>query len=372
MENTTMPTAENTTPETAAPKKDISRIGKYTIVDLDELENIRAIWKNEARDFTPWMSQPEIMKRLGEALGFNNRLCGIKREHKNERSERRCDIVARLHSEDDDDETQDEIVAIENQLEETDFDHLGRVILYAALNNATRLVWVVKDASYDCRKAIAWLNKNTTESLRFYLVEVSVYDLQDNNRVAPIFRLVEGPDEEEKAQKSNSKRYQRNFDFWKGFREFALDEKLDDKASKANRERLNFIPSFRQPTGDNWYGISFGTGKCHIDLWDSHNRVDFSIQTYEQETFDTIKSIMPELKEAVGQVMPDLKRAVEQKEDSDYFGKKDIKRPRIRFCGPACDIEKKGSDDAKQKAYEWLMLCLEAVVPKIQKVLNVR
>ena len=351
MENTTMPT-----PETATPKKNASQIGKYTIVDLKEFEAIRDIWKNEAQDFTTWMSRESVMERLGEALEFNKSICDIKTECTSGPSERRCDIVARLHSEDDDDEAQDEILAIENQLEKTDFSHLGRVILYAALNNATRIVWVVKDATYDHRKAIAWLNENTTDRLRFYLVEVIVYDMEDN-RVAPIFRLVEGPDEERKVQQSGTPRQKRNIEFWQGFLDFL---NKCGEGPTCERNRLKCINSFRQPTGDNWYGVSIGTGKCHIDLWDSHNRVDFSIQTYEQETFRKIKSIMPEITKALG-----------IKEDGDYFGKEDAIRPRVRFAGPSCGIEK-GSAQAKNEAYGWLMRCLETLVPKIQKVLKVK
>lgn len=352
------------TPEAATEstsKKSASRIGKYTVVDLDKLE-LRDVWKHEALNFTKWMSQPEVLNRLGNVLGFNKELQDVETECKNRQSDRRCDIIAHLRPEDDD-ESQDEIVAIENQLEETDFSHLGRVILYAALHNATRIVWVVGEATYDHRKAIVWLNKNTADSLRFYLVEVVVYDLNKvtkENQIVPMFRLIEGPDEEEKVKKSGDPRQKRNYNFWSGFLQF-LNEKAKDETGKSNLEKLSCITSFRQPTGDNWYGVSIGTGKCHIDLWDSHNRVDFSIQTYSQETFDTIKSIMPEMTKALG-----------VNADGDYFGKKDARRPRIRFEGPCCDVDKDGNTDIKRKAYEWLVFCLSTLVPKIQKVLQVK
>lgn len=33
------------------------------------IENLRDIWKNEAKDFTPWLAKPENIAQLGEAIG---------------------------------------------------------------------------------------------------------------------------------------------------------------------------------------------------------------------------------------------------------------------------------------------------------------
>ena len=51
----------------------------------------------------------------------------------------RCDIVAK-------DETTQTKVIIENQLEQSNHDHLGKIITYASGLDAKVIVWIVKQA----------------------------------------------------------------------------------------------------------------------------------------------------------------------------------------------------------------------------------
>ena len=84
---------------------------------LGELEcvEVRAIWKHEARAFTPWLAQN--LDRLAQAIGIRLEL---------EQSEAPvdqfvADIVAR-------DPQTDTRVLIENQLERADHTHLGQLL----------------------------------------------------------------------------------------------------------------------------------------------------------------------------------------------------------------------------------------------------
>ena len=65
-------------------------------------------------------------------------------------------------------------VIIENQLEETDHDHLGKLITYASGKGAEVVVWVVKRARDEHRQAIEWLNQHTDTDLGFFLVEIEL------------------------------------------------------------------------------------------------------------------------------------------------------------------------------------------------------
>ena len=353
MENTTMPTPESVTPSNAAPKESVSRIGKYSVVDLNELD-LRKVWKHEALNFTRWLSEPENLNRLGDAIGLTFDPNTITPESKNGQSNRRCDIVAHLQNGEDADDDEGEIVAIENQLEATDFSHLGRLILYAALEKATRVIWVVEEATYECRKAIAWLNENTADSLRFYLVEVIVYDMgmRDEDNVAPIFRLVEGPDEERKVQQSGTPKRKANLAFWKGFLVFKDEDR---------QKRLSCITSFRQPLPENWFGIAIGSSKCHINLEYSKCQAKIVIVTEgcENASFKKLKEKLNEMRNAVGGVCDDFTR--DEK----------IKQPLFRFFGPKCDIQKEGKNGVLE-AYEWLVNGLSKIVPIVKATLNLR
>lgn len=333
----------------------------YMCETLKEIDDVRKVWKHEALDFTNWLKEAENLQQLGDEIGLTFDTNDIQTECKGDQSLRRCDIVAMASGGEDDDDK--EVVAIENQLGSTDFSHLGRIILYAATHGANHIVWVVTEATIDHRRAIAWLNANTGKNLRFYLVEMVVYEL-GIKRVAPIFRLVEGPDEERKAQESGDPHKQRNYKFWSGFVGF-LDEKTADNPDMSNREKLRCIRSFRQPTGENWYGISIGTGKCHIELWYSNNQIDLAILTHgkNNETFEKLKARAGEIAEAL-----------HAKVDRDTVGDGNAAHPRLRFHGQGCNID--ATDDNGRKAvaeaYNWAASGLYTLVPKVKEIVGVK
>ncbi len=49
------------------------------LAPLGSLEpvDLRAIWPDEARDFTPWLAQEENLRRLSEALNLELELDGM-------------------------------------------------------------------------------------------------------------------------------------------------------------------------------------------------------------------------------------------------------------------------------------------------------
>lgn len=106
----------------------------------------------------------------------------------------RCDIVAT-------DETSGLKVIIENQLESTNHDHLGKIITYASGLDAKVIVWIVKEAKEEHRAAIEWLNNYTSSEIDFFLIEIHAYKIGDSNPV-PKFEVVEKPNDFVKRSKN--------------------------------------------------------------------------------------------------------------------------------------------------------------------------
>ena len=338
------------TPEKKETSLKTTSLKGYTVFDLVEkrMQSVRDVWENEALDFTMWMKDPKVIEQLGNAIDLHINLdpAKIKSEQKGSQSNRRCDIVAEIESDEEDDDP--EIVVIENQLEKTDFSHLGRIILYAATHGANHVVWVVKEATPDHQKTIEWLNENTSDDLRFYLVEFEAYAYGEK-KIATLFRLIEGPDEEQKATHATKPGRKAKYKFWKGFIDYV------------NEENIETARVTRQASPENWYGVSIGTSKCHINLEYSKRQVKIVVLTEDRErhVFKKLEEKLADMKKAVGE---------EYRHETSDEG---VKQPLFRFFGPKCDIEKNG-DNGVRKAYCWLAKGLSNIVPIVQSALNIR
>jgi hypothetical protein len=209
--------------------------------------NPREIWKHEANDFTQWLAKEENISVLCEELELN--LENVKPEASAGRYN--VDLVA----EDIDSKRK---VIIENQLGSTDHKHLGQLLTYASAYDASIIIWVVTDYTEEHRQAIDWFNRNISEGISFFLVQIEVYKIGDSNP-APKFNIICEPNNWGKTVKSSEegntvsdlKLLQK--EFWDALKEYAHKHK-----SSAN---FGSTPKPRH-----WYNISFGTSRCHIAL----------------------------------------------------------------------------------------------------------
>ena len=99
-----------------------------------KIEDIREVWPEEAKHFTPWLSKPENMAQLGRAIGIAD-LGPLDTEYPAAMG-RSLDILATAFG--------GARVAIENQFGKADHDHLARGQAYAVDVQAVALVIVAE------------------------------------------------------------------------------------------------------------------------------------------------------------------------------------------------------------------------------------
>lgn len=127
------------------------KFGKLTEV------NVRELWEHEQYHFSNWLAKEENIEMLNDILGLT--LVDINKEVYV--GSYRCDLVAV-------DETTGIKVIIENQLESSNHDHLGKIITYASGLDAKVVVWIVTNAREEHRSAIEWLNNNIDKEINFF------------------------------------------------------------------------------------------------------------------------------------------------------------------------------------------------------------
>ena len=66
-------------------------------------------------------------------------------------------------------------------MEDTNHDHLGKLITYASGKSADIIIWVVKRTREEHRAAIEWLNNHTDENIAFFLVEIKLYQIGNSD-----------------------------------------------------------------------------------------------------------------------------------------------------------------------------------------------
>jgi hypothetical protein len=83
---------------------------------------------------------------------------------------------------------------IENQLERTDHNHLGQLLTYASGLEAFTIVWIAARFTEEHRSTLDWLNRITSESIRFFGLEVELWRI-GTSLAAPKFNIVSKPND---------------------------------------------------------------------------------------------------------------------------------------------------------------------------------
>lgn len=208
--------------------------------------DVRKVWEHEARDFSAWLVKPENLELLSEQLGIDIEPTGTEIGV----GRFRIDILA------EEPRTGHKII-IENQLESTNHDHLGKVITYAAGIDAKYIIWIVNDILPEHLKAVEWLNEHLDEEIRCFLIRIEVWQIGDS-KPAPRFELISVKNDWAATLKSSSvstgvsTTKLKQQEYWRGLCEYIRKK---DQQIKLNT-----------PRPQHWLSFSMGNSLAHIAL----------------------------------------------------------------------------------------------------------
>lgn len=247
----------------------------------------RETWPSEAKDFTPWIA--EHIEELGAALGMEFEL--IKREAAV--GSFSLDILATEVG-------SNRPVVVENQLTETDHDHLGKLLTYASGYDAGVVIWIAHSFREEHRQALEWLNQRTDENTDFFAVLVEVLQI-DDSRPAYNFKAVVYPNEWKKStRKTSAVQTTEKGERYREYFQRLIDE-LRDKHKFTNARK-------GQP--QSWYSFSSGLSGILLGMCFALNnkaRVEIYIDLGEQEQnkklFDVLYSEKDQIEAAYGGTM---------------------------------------------------------------------
>ena len=212
---------------------------------LEKVKDLRSVWKHEANDFTKWLAEEENLNLLGKEIGIEIELISTEAKA----GSFSTDILAV-------EANTDNKIIIENQLETTNHDHLGKIITYASGHDAKTIIWIVKEAREEHRQAVDWLNEHTDDEINIFLCRIELWKI-DDSAIAPKFQIVSSPNNWTKTIKRSLNNEMSStkmllYNYWT-----KLSEEID-------RNYPNF--NSRKPRSSNFYDIALGSSLAHISL----------------------------------------------------------------------------------------------------------
>ena len=250
---------------------------------MKRITDLRTVWSHEAHDFTKWLAEESNLQELSDAVGIDIDL----EERESSVGSFNVDLYATESG------TGRKII-IENQLEDTNHDHLGKLITYASGKGAEVIIWIVKRARDEHRQAIEWLNQHTDSNIGFFLVEIELWQI-DESLLAPKFNVVEKPNDWAKTMKSMegmSETERLKLEFWQAF---------NDQMENNPEFQREF--NLRKPQAQHWYDLSLGTSSYYISLNINTQKKKIDAGIYipnDKELFHKFEEQGENFKQAIG------------------------------------------------------------------------
>lgn len=294
---------------------------------------IREVWPNEARDLTPWLAErPEF---LGEALD----LFELELEDKEMAvGGFSADLVFK--------DAEGSRVVVENMYGDTDHDHVGKLITYAAGLEAGHAVLLAENFRPEHRTALNWLNRVSTEDCAYFGLVLEAWRI-DDSRPAPHLRVEVQPDDWSRTVRASvasghSQLGARYFQFW--------SEVLKDlhQADTVWRGRKKPSPgSWMDFRNDTKHGVAYIGSFCRHD-GERHLRAEVRLDTGDAEETDALYRLLDakrsEIERSFGTEL-----SWERWEDYRFS------RVAAYFHGPMTIKDADEDSELRQEAKHWLV-----------------
>jgi len=245
--------------------------------------NLRDIWQNEASNFTPWLAENinELSDALGMQLELSQREAGV--------GDFSLDLLAV-------DLGTSRTVIIENQITQTDHDHLGKLITYASGFDASVIIWIAESFREEHRQALDWLNQITGSETEFFGVAIEVLQI-DDSKPAYNFNPIVFPNEWRKSKRTTSSELTPKMEAYQNYFQFIIDELREKhKFTNARKTQAASWYSFASGVGGITYGINFAKGnRARVELY-----IGLSQAEANKKIFDLLYSEKDEIEKDFG------------------------------------------------------------------------
>lgn len=227
---------------------------------LSKIESVplRTVWRHEASHFTPWLS--ENISEIADAIGMELEVIDIEVPV----GPYYADILAK-------DAGTGDYVVIENQLEKTNHDHLGKCITYASVLDAKTIVWIASEITDEHKKAMDWLNDHTSDELAFYAIKLELVKI-DNSSPAINFNIKSMPNNVVKQavkRKDNGELSETRMTQLRFWEMFAMSLKNTTSISKLQKPRPQY-----------WFDVALGKSGVHLSNIFNTNNNTIGVRVY--------------------------------------------------------------------------------------------
>ena len=246
-------------------------------------------------------------------------------------------------------------VVIENQYNQTNHEHLGKLLTYAGGSDASTAIWISEEIQDEHRQALEWLNQRTDTETQFFAVVLEILQI-DDSKPALDFKLIVSPNEWQKSKKQKtSTNPSSRGEKYRSYFQVLIDDL---------REKHDFTRA-EAGLAQNWYNFSSGLGGISYGAWFAKSGKVLAYVNMRQKTDEDRINIFNMLEEQKGEIESNFGSPLEWTRDAE----KSLSRIAISRDG---DIE--SSDSELEEIREWhienLLKLKEVFQPEIEQVLE--